>query len=171
VKDIPSDTCLGAGKSESLNDVADSLAMMDRKWSEVFRQNVGKPSTSSASRRRLRFTRKSSAGCSTLVKFQRTCGVLRSMAAVIHSLWEKGDRKPLILPAKVSIDDGRMQSELSRYLSDNWVPVSEKEVDGPNSLPPPPQRRRQPRGPAVRPPGALLRCRVAVLRSGQHRQR
>ena len=29
---------------------------------------------------------------STLVKFQRTRGVLRLMAAVIHSLWEKGDR-------------------------------------------------------------------------------
>ena len=35
---------------------------------------------------------------STLVKFQRTRGVLRLMAAVIHSLWEKGDRNPLILP-------------------------------------------------------------------------
>jgi predicted AAA+ superfamily ATPase len=33
------------------------------------------------------------------VKFQRTRGVLRLMAAVIHSLWEKGDRNPLILPA------------------------------------------------------------------------
>lgn len=72
---------------------------------------------------------------STLVKFQRTRGVLRLMAAVIHSLWEKGDRNPLILPANVSIDDQRVQSELTRYLSDNWVPVIEKDVDGPNSLP------------------------------------
>ena len=31
---------------------------------------------------------------STLVKFQRTRGVLRLMAAVIHSLWEKGDQQP-----------------------------------------------------------------------------
>ncbi|MCG3168781.1 MAG: hypothetical protein CALGDGBN_00288 [Pseudomonadales bacterium] len=72
---------------------------------------------------------------STLVKFQRTRGVLRLMAAVIHSLWEKGDRNPLILPANVAIDDARVQSELTRYLSDNWVPVIEKDVDGPNSLP------------------------------------
>ncbi len=72
---------------------------------------------------------------STLVKFQRTRGVLRLMAAVIHSLWEKGDRNPLILPANVSIDDPRVQFELTRYLSDNWVPVIEKDVDGPNSLP------------------------------------
>jgi predicted AAA+ superfamily ATPase len=72
---------------------------------------------------------------STLVKFQRTRGVLRLMAAVIHSLWEKGDKNPLILPANISIDDTRVQFELTRYLSDNWVPVIEKDVDGPNSLP------------------------------------
>jgi predicted AAA+ superfamily ATPase len=72
---------------------------------------------------------------STLVKFQRTRGVLRLMAAVIHSLWEKGDRNPLILPANISIDDRRVQFELTRYLSDNWVPVIEKDVDGPNALP------------------------------------
>ncbi|MBU2602478.1 MAG: DUF499 domain-containing protein [Actinobacteria bacterium] len=72
---------------------------------------------------------------STLVKFQRTRGVLRLMAAVIHSLWEKGDRNPLILPANISIDDQRVQFELTRYLSDNWVPVIEKDVDGGNSLP------------------------------------
>lgn len=72
---------------------------------------------------------------STLVKFQRTRGVLRLMAAVIHSLWEKGDRNPLIMPGNISIDDPRVQFELTRYLSDNWVPVIAKDVDGPNALP------------------------------------
>jgi predicted AAA+ superfamily ATPase len=73
---------------------------------------------------------------SSLVKFQRTRGVLRLMAAVIHSLWAKGDRNPLILPANIPIDDPqRVQFELTRYLSDNWVPVIEKDVDGPNALP------------------------------------
>ena len=72
---------------------------------------------------------------STLVKFQRTRGVLRLMAAVIHSLWEKGDKNPLILPANIPIDDSRVQFELTRYLSDNWVPILEKDVDGPSSLP------------------------------------
>jgi len=72
---------------------------------------------------------------STLVKFQRTRGVLRLMAAVIHSLWEKGDRNPLILPSTIPIDDARVQSELTRYLSDNWAPIIEKDVDGPSSLP------------------------------------
>jgi predicted AAA+ superfamily ATPase len=72
---------------------------------------------------------------STLVKFQRTRGVLRLMAAVIHDLWEKGDRNPVILPSNIPIDQPRVQFELTRYLSDNWVPTLEKDVDGPNSLP------------------------------------
>jgi len=72
---------------------------------------------------------------STLVKFQRTRGVLRLMAAVIHSLWEKGDRNPLILPSMIPIDDPRVQFELTRYLPDHWVPILEKDVDGANSLP------------------------------------
>ena len=72
---------------------------------------------------------------STLVNFQRTRGVLRLMAAVIHSLWEKGDRNPLILPSTIPIDDARVQSELTRYLPDNWTPIIAGDVDGPNSLP------------------------------------
>ena len=72
---------------------------------------------------------------STLVTFQRTRGVLRLMAAVIHSLWEKGDLNPLILPANISIDDKRVQFELTRYLPENWVPVIEKDVDGEHALP------------------------------------
>ncbi len=38
---------------------------------------------------------------STLDKFQRTRGVLRLMAAVIHSLWERQDSSVLILGAKL----------------------------------------------------------------------
>ena len=72
---------------------------------------------------------------STLRSFQRTRGVLRLMAAVIHSLWEKGDRNPLILPANVPLDDPRVQFELTRYLPDNWLPVIERDIDGANSLP------------------------------------
>ena len=72
---------------------------------------------------------------STLAKFQRTRGVLRLMAAVIHSLWEKGDQTPLILPASIPIADSQVQFELTRYLSDNWAPILEKDVDGAHSLP------------------------------------
>lgn len=71
----------------------------------------------------------------TLVRVQRTRGVLRLMAAVIHSLREKGDRNPLILPENSAIDDPRVQLELTRYLSDNRVPVIKRDVDGPHTLP------------------------------------
>ena len=72
---------------------------------------------------------------STLARFQRTRGVLRLMAAVIHNLWESGDRNPLIMPANLAISEPRVQFELTRYLPDTWVPVIGKDVDGPNALP------------------------------------
>ena len=72
---------------------------------------------------------------STLDKFQRTRGVLRLMASVIHALWEREDKSLVILPSSVPIDAGPVQFELTRYLEENWVPVIEKDVDGPQSLP------------------------------------
>ena len=72
---------------------------------------------------------------STLDKFQRMRGVLRLMAAVIHSLWERQDSNVLIMPGNVPVDDQLVQFELTRYLEDQWVPVIEKDVDGANSLP------------------------------------
>ena len=72
---------------------------------------------------------------STLRSFQRTRGVLRLMATVIHSLWEEGDRNPLIMPAHIPPADARVQTELAHYLPENWGPVIERDIDGPNSLP------------------------------------
>jgi predicted AAA+ superfamily ATPase len=72
---------------------------------------------------------------STLIKFQRTRGVLRLMASVVNSLWESGDKNPLILPANIPLDDIKVKDELTRYLSDNWKPIIEKDIDGSDSLP------------------------------------
>jgi hypothetical protein len=72
---------------------------------------------------------------STLEKFQRTRGVLRLMAVVIHSLWERNDNSLLILPASVPVDDPNVLRELTRPLDEHWSPVIEKDVDGPHSLP------------------------------------
>ena len=72
---------------------------------------------------------------STLDKFQRTRGVLRLMAAVIHALWEREDKGLMILPASVPVDAPAVQSELTRYLPPVWDPIIEKDIDGPNSLP------------------------------------
>lgn len=62
---------------------------------------------------------------SSLDKFQRTRGVLRLMAAVIHALWERQDASLLIMPASVPIDELAVQFELTRYLEDPWTPVVE----------------------------------------------
>ena len=72
---------------------------------------------------------------STLVRFQRTRGVLRLMAAVIHNLWESGDQSPLILPASIAIDEHQIFSELTRYLPDNWKPIIDTDIDGLQALP------------------------------------
>lgn len=72
---------------------------------------------------------------SALDKFQRTRGVLRLMAAVIHSLWEKQDSNLLIMPGTIPMEVSSVQFELTRYMDDPWVPVIEKDVDGPHSLP------------------------------------
>jgi hypothetical protein len=72
---------------------------------------------------------------SSIDKFQRTRGVLRLMAKVIHSLWERHEQSLMIMPAHVPMDDLQVQSELTRYLEDNWIPIIDKDVDGANSLP------------------------------------
>ena len=72
---------------------------------------------------------------SSLEDFQRTRGVLRLMAQVIHTLWTRNDRSLLILPGLVPMDEPGVESELTRYLTPNWPVIIEKDVDGPNSLP------------------------------------
>ncbi len=71
---------------------------------------------------------------SSIEKFQRTRGVLRLMASVVHALWERQDASLFILPATVPIDDRFVQTELMHYLENSWMPVVEKDVDGPYSL-------------------------------------
>ncbi len=72
---------------------------------------------------------------STLERFQRTRGVLRMMATVVHALWVRNDQAPVILPASLPLDDSRVRSELTRYLEDNWAPILDTDIDGPASLP------------------------------------
>lgn len=72
---------------------------------------------------------------STLERFQRTRGVLRLMAGVIHALWEAGDPAPLIMAASVPLADTAVSSELTRNLEDAWKPVIDADIDGPASLP------------------------------------
>jgi len=71
---------------------------------------------------------------SELERFQRTRGVLRLMAKVIHSLWIDNDPSLLIMPATIPIGDNDVAAELIRYLDDGWRSVIEKDIDGPDSL-------------------------------------
>lgn len=72
---------------------------------------------------------------STLDKFQRTRGVLRLLAKVVHRLWESQDSSLLIMPSSVPMYDGAVRSELTRYLPDVWEPIISQDVDGEHSLP------------------------------------
>lgn len=72
---------------------------------------------------------------STVERFQRTRGVLRLMAAVIHALWASDDRSPLILPCSIPLDDPLVNSELTSKLDDHWRPVIDADVDGQGSRP------------------------------------
>ena len=71
----------------------------------------------------------------SIPQFQKTRGILRLMAKIIHFLWDNNDQGPLILPANVPMDDSDIQGELMRYLDDPWRAVIQKDVDGNNSLP------------------------------------
>jgi predicted AAA+ superfamily ATPase len=70
---------------------------------------------------------------STVERFQRTRGVLRLMAATIHSLWESDDKSPMILPCSVPLVDNRVSAELAGKLPQYWQPVIDTDIDGPGS--------------------------------------
>ena len=71
----------------------------------------------------------------TLERFQRTRGVLRLMAAVIHELWMSGDQSPMIMPGSLPLDVPNVRDELTRHLDENWNGVVDSEIDGRNSVP------------------------------------
>lgn len=71
----------------------------------------------------------------TLERFQRTRGVLRLMAAVIHELWMGNDASLMIMPGSVPLDVPNVRDELTRHLSEGWNALVDHEVDGRNSVP------------------------------------
>ena len=71
----------------------------------------------------------------SLETFQRTRGVLRLMAQVIHELWINQDQSAMIMPGSIPVSSPRVMPEFRRYLSDNWTSIIEQDVDGDNSVP------------------------------------
>lgn len=72
---------------------------------------------------------------SSLPKFQRTRGVLRLMARLVHSLWRENNRDLLILPGSIPLDDLSVRNELIKYLPAGWEPIVDKDIDGANASP------------------------------------
>ena len=68
-------------------------------------------------------------------KFQRTRGVLRLMAQVIHELWMSNDPSVVIMPGSVAISSPRVEPELLHYLDTNWQSIIAGDVDGTSSTP------------------------------------
>jgi len=67
---------------------------------------------------------------SSLDNFQRTRGVLKLMAKVIHRLWKDNDKDPLIMPGSFPLADADTRNEVIYYLPQGWDPVVEKDIDG-----------------------------------------
>lgn len=71
----------------------------------------------------------------SLEKFQRTRGVLRLMAQVIHELWMNNDPSVMIMPGSVAISSARVEPELLHYLDVSWQSIIAGDVDGTASTP------------------------------------
>lgn len=67
---------------------------------------------------------------SSLDKFQRTRGVLKLMAKVIHQLWTEGNASPMIQCSDLPLYDQDVRNEMVYYLPQGWDPVLERDVDG-----------------------------------------
>lgn len=71
----------------------------------------------------------------TIERFQKTRGVLRLMAAVVHNLWMNQDGGLLIMPGSISLDVSNIRDELTRHVGENWNAIVDHEVDGKTSIP------------------------------------
>lgn len=71
----------------------------------------------------------------SMERFQRTRGVLRLMAQLIHELWMSSDPSLMIMTGSVPVAAARVQPELLNYLPKEWAPIISGDVDGDASTP------------------------------------
>ena len=69
---------------------------------------------------------------STLERFQRTRGVLKLVSSIVHELWRTGDTSPLIMPGTVPLAASTVNTDLTQYLEDQWKPIIDTDIDGPD---------------------------------------
>lgn len=66
----------------------------------------------------------------SLVKFQRTRGVLKMMAQIVFRLWRDEHNSPVILPGSVPLDDDKVRTNALVPLLTGYASVLDKEVAG-----------------------------------------
>lgn len=71
---------------------------------------------------------------SSLDNFQRTRGVLKFMATVIHRLWTDGNNDLMIQSGSLPLYDSDTRNEAIVYLPQGWDPVLERDIDGERAL-------------------------------------
>lgn len=69
----------------------------------------------------------------SLQNFQRTRGVLKLMAKVVHQLWKEGNKDALIMPGNLPLASNDVENELAYYLPNGWHSVIESDIDGDRS--------------------------------------
>jgi predicted AAA+ superfamily ATPase len=72
---------------------------------------------------------------SSVDRFQRTRGILRLMAKVVHELWVSNDSSVMIMPGGIPVGAQEVSPELTKYLANGWPAIISSDVDGPQSLP------------------------------------
>ena len=72
----------------------------------------------------------------TLPNFQRTRGVLKLMALVVHRLWtDDGGDEALIMPGSIPFGAAEVASQATQSLSSGWGNIISAEIDGEGSAP------------------------------------
>ena len=72
---------------------------------------------------------------SSVERFQRTRGILRLMAQVVHELWVSNDLAVMIMPGGMPVGVQEVSPELTKYLDHGWPAIIASDVDGTQSLP------------------------------------
>ncbi len=65
---------------------------------------------------------------SSLENFQRTRGVLKLMAKVIHRLWNDNDKDPFIMPGNLPLHDADTCNEVTYHLPPGWDAVIDHDI-------------------------------------------
>ena len=70
-----------------------------------------------------------------LEMFQKTRGLLRLMANIVHKLWMSSDPSAMIMPGSVYASEKSIQTELLKSVPKEWDSIIDGDIDGDDSIP------------------------------------